>query len=127
MPASNGASVKRKRSPSDWAGELQSKPFGERAMYTIDLTQYLCLPQHQAAKSLGIPSSTLSKKWCEATKDRKWPYRKVAKLNNEIKAILQKRNEEVTDLTKQELEILIKKRQLALAPVSIQMPIVLKL
>lgn len=43
----------------------------------VDITEYLCLPQSDAAVKLGLPVSTLSKRWKEAARNRKWPYRKV--------------------------------------------------
>lgn len=41
----------------------------------VDLTPYLTMPQSQAAEKLGLPVSTLSKKWKEVVGVRKWPYR----------------------------------------------------
>ena len=55
----------------------------------VDITEYLNLPQSDAAAKLGLPVSTLSKRWKEAAKNRKWPFRKVAKLDKEIAALLQ--------------------------------------
>eukprot|EP01120_Amphizonella_sp_Union-15-10_P013466 TRINITY_DN6238_c0_g1_i1.p1 TRINITY_DN6238_c0_g1~~TRINITY_DN6238_c0_g1_i1.p1 ORF type:complete len:249 (-),score=44.40 TRINITY_DN6238_c0_g1_i1:32-778(-) len=55
----------------------------------IDITPYLNLPQKQAALKLGIPTSTLSKRWKEAVCGRKWPYRSVCKLDKEILTLLQ--------------------------------------
>jgi len=55
----------------------------------INVAAYLHLPQHEAAKSLGIPSSTLSKRWKEATNNRKWPFRVLAKLDKEIVTLAQ--------------------------------------
>ncbi len=37
----------------------------------VDITEYLCLPQSDAAVKLGLPVSTLSKRWKEAAKNRK--------------------------------------------------------
>lgn len=55
----------------------------------IDITCYLHLPQTEAAKKLGIPTSTLSKRWKEAVvNNRKWPYRAVSKLDKEIMTLL---------------------------------------
>lgn len=54
----------------------------------VDVTPFLTLPQHEAAKKLGIPSSTLAKRWKEASCNRKWPYRTVSKLDKEILTLL---------------------------------------
>jgi len=54
----------------------------------VDITEFLNLPQTEAAKKLGIPTSTLSKRWKEAAVNRKWPYRTVAKLDKEIMTLL---------------------------------------
>eukprot|EP01114_Cavostelium_apophysatum_P017430 TRINITY_DN5173_c0_g1_i1.p1 TRINITY_DN5173_c0_g1~~TRINITY_DN5173_c0_g1_i1.p1 ORF type:complete len:233 (+),score=38.25 TRINITY_DN5173_c0_g1_i1:141-839(+) len=54
----------------------------------IDITEFLNLPQTEAAKKLGVPTSTLSKRWKEAAVNRKWPYRTVAKLDKEIMTLL---------------------------------------
>ncbi|KAH3760891.1 LRR-GTPase of the ROCO family [Pelomyxa schiedti] len=54
----------------------------------VDITEYLTLPQADAAHKLGIPTSTLSKRWKEAVRSRKWPYRTVAKLDKEIMTLL---------------------------------------
>jgi len=62
----------------------------------IDVTPYLHLPQHEAAKKLGIPSSTLSKRWKEAALNRKWPYRIVSKLDKEIQTLLHNVNNDNT-------------------------------
>lgn len=53
-----------------------------------DITKYLNMPQNQAAKHLGIPPSTLSKRWREAAPNRKWPYRTVCKIDKEITTLL---------------------------------------
>jgi len=53
-----------------------------------DITEYLNMPQNEAAKRLGIPTSTLSKRWKEAVVNRKWPYRTVCKIDKEIMTLL---------------------------------------
>jgi hypothetical protein len=55
----------------------------------LDVTPYLNMPQKDAAGRLGIPTSTLSKRWKDAVKQRKWPYRIVSKLDREIMVLLQ--------------------------------------
>lgn len=54
----------------------------------VDITEYLNMPQSEAAKKLGIPTSTLSKRWKEAVRGRKWPYRMICKLDKEIMTLL---------------------------------------
>jgi hypothetical protein len=54
----------------------------------VDITDYLNMPQTRVAKVLGIPSSTLSKRWREAARQRKWPWRTVCKIDKEIMALL---------------------------------------
>lgn len=54
----------------------------------LDITDYLNLPQSQAADKLGIPTSTLSKRWKEAAQGRKWPFRTIAKLDKEITTLM---------------------------------------
>lgn len=53
-----------------------------------DITEYLNMPQNEAAKRLQIPTSTLSKRWKEAVVNRKWPYRTVCKIDKEIMTLL---------------------------------------
>jgi len=54
----------------------------------VDITEYLNMPQSEAAKKLGIPPSTLSKRWKEAVRKRKWPYRMICKIDKEIMTLL---------------------------------------
>lgn len=88
-------------------GEGGAKRGGGGGKHFVDITEYLCLPQSDAAVKLGLPGeratkkemgfvfqcsrcpvSTLSKRWKESAKTRKWPFRKVAKLDKEIAAVL---------------------------------------
>jgi len=89
-------------------GEGGTKRGGGGGKHFVDITEYLCLPQSDAAAKLGLPGvlvvrvdvlvfltevfvcavSTLSKRWKESAKTRKWPFRKVAKLDKEIAAVL---------------------------------------
>jgi len=54
----------------------------------VDVTEYLSMPQTEAARRLGIPTSTLSKRWKEASVNRKWPHRVVSKIDKEIMTLL---------------------------------------
>jgi len=54
----------------------------------FDITPFITYSQEKAAKKLGIPKSTLSKRWREATCNRKWPYRQLCKVDREIKTLV---------------------------------------
>jgi len=89
----------------------------------INITPYLTLPQHQAAKNMGIPSSTLSKRWKEASCSRKWPFRTVSKLDKEILTLLKNVESNTTTLAphiEETLGVLLKRRQEELRTVIIR-------
>jgi hypothetical protein len=67
------------------SNELIPVPRGQNY---VDITEYLNMPQADAAKKLGIPPSTLSKRWKEAVRKRKWPYRMICKIDKEIMTLL---------------------------------------
>jgi hypothetical protein len=105
----------------------------------LDVTHLLSMTQRDAALIIGIPTSTLGKRWKEAT-SRKWqvihschltehyrPYRTVLKINKEI-AILSTNIENtkhkgIGDCSVLEdlLETQLQKRAIALTPVSIRL------
>lgn len=89
----------------------------------INVTPYLTLPQHAAAKKMGIPSSTLSKRWKEASCSRKWPFRTVSKLDKEILTLLKNVENASSSLAphvEETLGILLKRRQEELRTVIIR-------
>jgi len=94
----------------------------------VDVTPYLILPQHEAARRLGIPCSTLSKRWKEASLNRKWPYRIVCKLDKEITTLLKNvENSQTTQAVsmspavEETLALLLRKRQEELRAVVIRL------
>ena len=91
----------------------------------IDITDYLNMPQQEAAKKLGIPPSTLSKRWKEAVRKRKWPYRMVCKIDKEIMTLLHNVPQgpnapPLPEEIEQALGQLLRKRQEELRPVVIR-------
>lgn len=73
----------------DMRGGLSSSGASRGKRQYVDITEYLTLPQSDAAVKLGLPVSTLSKRWKESAKNRKWPFRKVSKIDKEIATLLQ--------------------------------------
>jgi len=80
--------MKNTKLPDESQEELIEQPHGHDGKMFIDVTPYLVLSQSDAAKVIGIPSSTLSKRWKEATLNRKWPFRTVQKLDREILTLI---------------------------------------
>jgi len=88
-----------------------------------DITEYLTQPQKLAAQKLGLPPSTLSKRWKEAVRERKWPWRTVNKIDKEITTLLHNippGGPIPPDIEKQ-LGVLLQKRQDELRPVVIRL------
>ena len=128
------------------AEEEEKVPRNARGRQIVDITEYLCLPQSDAAVKLGVrirarplsgrvrlticlqlPVSTLSKRWKEAAKNRKWPFRKVSKIDKEIAQLLQgvpQDGEEAGALTPElehQIGVLLRQRQDELRRVSIRL------
>lgn len=102
--------------------ETALSPYGNRY---VDITEYLALPQSQAAQKLGIPCSTLSKRWKEAVRGRKWPFRTVARLDKQILTLLhnipESSNAQLPPALEKTLAGLMQKRQAVLRPVVIRL------
>jgi hypothetical protein len=94
----------------------------------VDITAFLNLPQTTAAKKLGMPTSTLSKRWREAVRNRKWPYRIVNKLDKEITTLLHNigpiqqgpGSPQISEEVQEALGYLLRRRQEELRPVVIR-------
>eukprot|EP01089_Gocevia_fonbrunei_P008039 TRINITY_DN1962_c0_g1_i5.p1 TRINITY_DN1962_c0_g1~~TRINITY_DN1962_c0_g1_i5.p1 ORF type:complete len:223 (+),score=26.73 TRINITY_DN1962_c0_g1_i5:501-1169(+) len=108
----------QKQSTPPYSGELV--PSLEHSF--MDITPYMTLPQAEAAKRLGIPPSTLSKRWRSAAQKRKWPWRLVAKIDKEIATLMYNINpSEPLEKDQQErLSRLLLQREKELSPVKIR-------
>lgn len=92
----------------------------------IDITDLLTLPQSQAAHILGVPTSTLSKRWKEAVRGRKWPFRTVTRIDKEIMTLLHNipqgaTSQQLPEEVEASLALLMKRRQEELKPVIIRL------
>jgi hypothetical protein len=84
----------------------------------VDITDFLTLPQKEAATRLGISESMLCKRFKECTR-RKWPYRYVRKIDKVI-TMLSQDTQAITADEKKKLEKLAKEREERLQPVKIR-------
>ena len=94
----------------------------------IDITDLLTLPQSEAASILGVPTSTLSKRWKEAVRGRKWPFRTVTRIDKEILTLLHNipqgsTPQQLPEEVEASLALLMKRRQEELKPVIIRLPV----
>lgn len=97
------------------------RPMGQREC--LDITQYLHEPQQIVAQKIGIPTSTLSKRWKEATRGKRtWPHRKVLKLDKEIQTYIDYSRKYVDEDADDKIENLRNERRLLLKPVTIMVP-----
>lgn len=87
-----------------------------------EITDYLTLPQTQAAKKFNMAASTFSKRWKEASHNRKWPWRYIRKIDKEIECILHNisNNDVISKEVEHRLIELSIQRQKQLTPVSIR-------
>ncbi len=85
----------------------------------VDVTEFLMLPQSEAAARLGMTVSTFCKRWKEAVKERKWPFRSLQKLDKEI-AVLRKRNP-MTSATEAKIAKMLTQREGLLVPAAIRL------
>jgi len=89
----------------------------------IDVTSLLVLPQNEAARILGIPTSTLSKRWKEVAVGRKWPCRTVTKLDKEISGLVRNipSDGEIPPNVAERLGILMNERKKCLTPMKLRL------
>jgi hypothetical protein len=85
---SPGQSLPTTQNNSNASTQVVVYPQSNEKERYVDITEYLSLPQTEAARRLNIPTSTLSKRWKEAVVNRKWPYRTICKLDKEIMTLL---------------------------------------
>jgi len=88
----------------------------------FDVTPYIMMSQEEASKKIGIPSSTLSKRWRESTNNRKWPFRQINKIDREIKNIMGSitSSTDISPSQQECLALLLKQRQQEASPVYIK-------
>ena len=106
------------------AGSMNVVPMSSQKY--IDITDLLTLPQSEAASILGVPTSTLSKRWKEAVRGRKWPFRTVTRIDKEILTLLHNipqgsTSQQLPEEVEASLALLMKRRQEELKPVIIRL------
>lgn len=81
----------------------------------LNVAPLIDLTQTAAAKIIKIPSSTLCKKWKEATKAKKWPYRSYKKAEKKFAVLARnsqvKKVEQMEEAAKKNLDMMVELRQ----------------
>jgi len=85
----------------------------------VDITDFLTLPQKEAASKLGISESMLCKRFKECTR-RKWPYRYIRKIDKIINMLSVQDGTPLSPEDKKKLDKLMKEREERLQPVKIR-------
>jgi len=85
----------------------------------VDITDFLTLPQKEAASRLGISESMLCKRFKECTR-RKWPYRYIRKIDKIINMLCVHHDGPLSPEDKKKLDKLVKEREERLQPVKIR-------
>jgi transposase-like protein len=87
-PLTSASEVPPMLPPSNHPSAPPSQPPPTQGKIIILNEELLTMRQAAAARRLGMSSSALSKRWREAMKGRKWPYRIHCKLEKEIKELM---------------------------------------
>jgi len=84
----------------------------------IEVTPFLNMTQKEAAKKVHMSSSTLRKRWKDASMNKKWPRSTLHKLDKEISAIMEvgERNRNLDPSQRERLIELIRKKSDTLQP-----------
>eukprot|EP01118_Nematostelium_gracile_P014515 TRINITY_DN5679_c0_g1_i1.p1 TRINITY_DN5679_c0_g1~~TRINITY_DN5679_c0_g1_i1.p1 ORF type:complete len:502 (-),score=128.68 TRINITY_DN5679_c0_g1_i1:8-1432(-) len=85
----------------------------------VDITEFLTLPQKEAASKLGISESMLCKRFKECTR-RKWPYRYIRKIDKVISLLCAHEGQNLSPEDKKKLDKLMREREERLQPVKIR-------
>ncbi len=72
--------------------EIEKKKIYNPNPTFVDVSPYLQMSQHKAAKILGVASSTFSKRFKEASNGRKWPCRILNGIEKKIQALLKNKH-----------------------------------
>jgi hypothetical protein len=93
----------------------------------VDITPYLSMPQADAAGRLGVPISSLSKRWKESVKGRKWPHRALQRLDSRIVQFMSEIAQDdvdkgtLSDNAEKQLTKWLQERAVLLKPTTIRM------
>jgi hypothetical protein len=93
----------------------------------VDITPYLSMPQADAAGRLGVPISSLSKRWKESVKGRKWPHRALQQLDSRIVQFMSEIAQDdvdkgtLSDNAEKQLTKWLQERAVLLKPTTIRM------
>jgi len=124
LPSQSSEQNSLPSSSSNGTFKLAEETLQNSSQQFFDISPYFIYSQAQAAQLLGCSEGTLGRRWRDASMNKKWPFRSVAKIDREINMIsFNIGNAAPVERASMEIQLasLLKERQELSKPVFIRM------